>query len=346
MKKARLTSIFMLSLLIVSNLVLPARVFAEEANANNTGKEILSSLFAIEESLNEKGLSLKQFAQLQQRGEGFYSKLAALAGEMSTKQPQLTEEQKKIVDEKLEKARKISDKWDYASQMAQQNMQRDGNARDINKETVYMYLSHYIDIKTGILDTVNPYISNDGYFSAWIVNDDRRAYDQYLSKALPVEQVATGVKMIKSIIDVKNLFKEPGKILSINNYTLQILYSLILLRSIPKDLQGLDDNIKEFVTALNVSNDPKMTIGALEQSLELEGYDDVVKGAVKGMVVNVIALLAGLKPSIVMDLIESGIEFLGYASKDLYDKALWISLIQYNNMRVSKRIMRYYGFDF
>jgi hypothetical protein len=32
-------------------------------------------------------------------------------------------------------------------------------------------------------------------------------------------------------------------------------------------------------------------------------------------------------------------------SKDLIDKYRWISLIQYNGMRVSKRMLRYYGVD-
>ncbi|MDO4667404.1 MAG: hypothetical protein Q4A90_06160 [Streptococcus sp.] len=346
MKKTKITSIFMLSLLIVSNLVFPARVFAEETKVNSAGKEILSSLFAVEESLNENGLSLKQFTQLKQKGEDFYSKLAALVEEMSSKQPQLSEEQKKIANEKLEKARKISDKWEYASQMAQQNMQRDNNAKDINKETIYMYLSHYIDIKAGILDTVNPDISNDGYFSAWIVNDDRQAYDQYLSKALPAEKVTTGVKMIMSVIEVNGISKKPEKIATINNSTLQILYSLASLDSAGQSVSGAVDNIENFVTALNITDDPKTAMVALEQSLELEGYDALTEGTIKNLAINTVWMLVGIDSSIVTDLFKSEIKFLGYAAKDLYDKALWISLIQYNNLRVSKRILRCYGFDF
>lgn len=33
---------------------------------------------------------------------------------------------------------------------------------------------HFIDISDGIQEDVDPSISNDLYFSAWITNDDRR----------------------------------------------------------------------------------------------------------------------------------------------------------------------------
>lgn len=345
MKKARLTSIFMLSLLIVSNLVLPARVFAEEANANTSGKEVLSSIFATEESLNEHGLSLKQFTGFQQKSSDFYKILDAILSSMDRDMP-LTEEQKKEAEKKLEKARKISDKWVYASQMAKENMQRDGNAKDVNKETLYMYLSHYVDIRTGVLDTVNPNISNDGYFSAWIVNDDRRAYDQYVSKALSGEKTFTAVKAVKSFIDNVTPSDDAEKLDKIKSSFFRTIYfaSSLMLRD--EQRRKLLDDVEALKTAWNNSDDPKAVVAALEQSFELEGYEESVKGTLKSLLLHTITAFTIGDPEIIKDLVVGGGEFLAYAAKDLYDKALWISLIQYNNLRVSKRIMRYYGFDF
>lgn len=71
----------------------------------------------------------------------------------------------------------------YARKIAEINKKRDSNAKDLDSESVYMYISHYLDIPGGPLPLDMPvdYHSNNGLMSAWITNADRNVYERFLS---------------------------------------------------------------------------------------------------------------------------------------------------------------------
>lgn len=86
-------------------------------------------------------------------------------------------------DDTKEKVKKYSERLCYARKIAEKNKKRDNHAKDIDSETVYMYISHYLDIPGGPSPLNMPVDSNseDGLYSAWITNEDRKVYENYLS---------------------------------------------------------------------------------------------------------------------------------------------------------------------
>ena len=68
----------------------------------------------------------------------------------------------------------------YARQAAVANSAHDAQAEDLDSETVYMYLSHFLDTP-GF--TSNPCAANaeSRYLASWITTNDRTAYNNYLS---------------------------------------------------------------------------------------------------------------------------------------------------------------------
>lgn len=73
----------------------------------------------------------------------------------------------------------------YARQVAGMNKSRDANAKTLDEETVYMYMSHFFDLPSLC---GNP----TAYYPDWITNSDRTAYTNYLTAANGT-QLATSV---------------------------------------------------------------------------------------------------------------------------------------------------------
>lgn len=77
-----------------------------------------------------------------------------------------------------------ADRLAYAGKMAKWSMSINPKVTDINKETVYMYLSHYVDVQSP-LDISNGIDNNSNMSNVWakfIVPYDRETYDVYLAK--------------------------------------------------------------------------------------------------------------------------------------------------------------------
>ena len=161
---------------------------APQKDKYELASDVLAELFEINKLLSEVGLDLDMLSNLSNRDKQYYETMANRIID-TTSDPQLRLELIEIMsDSKIkpnpdnskpsEESKTSSDRWVYATQMAIQNRKHDPTVTDLTKETMYMYMSHYIDIPTGIItEGIDKSISNDQYFSAWITRDDREVYD-------------------------------------------------------------------------------------------------------------------------------------------------------------------------
>lgn len=157
-------------------------------------QKILTEVGTIEANLNSMGISFSDVMKAEFKNEevnraiaeAFLSEVDQAAvhqlvsGGMMTMSASGNEEK---TDDTKEKIKKYSERLCYARKIAEINKERDYKAKDIDSETVYMYISHFLDVPGGppSLETPVDYYSNEELFSAWITDDDRNAYENYLS---------------------------------------------------------------------------------------------------------------------------------------------------------------------
>ncbi len=160
-------------------------------------QDVLTEVGTIEETLNSMGISFSDVMKSEFKNEEMNEAIAEafLSTVNKTAVSQLLDDNieinglkntlksRNIEDDVKEKIKKYSARLCYAREIAEINKKRDSKAKDIDSETVYMYISHYLDIPGGPLPLDKPvdFYSNDGLFSAWITDSDRSVYENYLS---------------------------------------------------------------------------------------------------------------------------------------------------------------------
>lgn len=246
-------------------------------------------------------------------------------------------------DEMREESKNDANMWAYAYEMAELNKKRDSKAKDIYSETKYMYMSHYIDIKSGVRYVVDKSISNDAYYSAWITDDDRDAYELYLKQTNTADRMLTTSKAIigiiscgasiKTYVDLSKL-EAARKIISNVANTIDLTpsgYSLI--KNLIKGKKLVFDG-----------NNHEVFMRNLRESLKLEDYDEQLLTGVRNTICALIVGACG--GGFAGALIAGGAvicTFNSYVVKDIYDKARWLSLLYTNGLRVANRALRCYG---
>ena len=231
--------------------------------------------------------------------------------------------------------------WDYAHEMALLNKKRDPDAKEISTETKYMYMSHYIDIRTGPRYGVDKNISNDSYFSAWIINNDGEAYELYL-KGTHVARIAiyesdTFVGIADKVVNGSAPSLE--KLSQVRKYIYKIakLGNDVIQKAL--DLSSTFEKIKYFIEG----DTPEAFMNHIKYTLGKEGYSGIEIGSVSGIIFafigyiflgNVVGLLFAVGSAIY--------NFHAHLFKDFFDKVWWYSLILTNSLRVSGRYMRYW----
>lgn len=149
----------------------------------------------------------------------------------------------------------------HARQTAAANMDGDANAKGLEAETVYMFLSHYVDVPASYRS--GPCAANDEepYYANWITNDDRNVYDSFLrvsgyadapravSSAISgiagaVGAEGTGVDFYKSITE-KNVIGAFYDLLSAGSLADSTLHASVLedIRVSIRDIAG-DTNLE------------------------------------------------------------------------------------------------------
>ncbi|MBP2619901.1 hypothetical protein DHL47_00835 [Streptococcus panodentis] len=334
---------YLLLLFFSLSSVLPSQiVFAEQSQNGEISDTVLSSLYLVDSSLQKVGLSINDFTSLNRKDDQFYRDLKEYVNDVEN---QLTIDKESM--EEKEEAKNMANQWNYAFEMAKLNMGRDANATTLEKETAYMYLSHFVDIKTGVLEKVVPEYSNETYFSSWIVNDDRRTYDTYLRGVQRGELIYNTINTVKSLKDSADLLKEAVNLEELDLNALQTAArSYYLYRQAKNNIIDLKEEMSTFADLYNSSSNLRELITALKQSFKLEKYEDYHANNIKNLLLQAVSSVTiGVDSYVLSSLGVMSQELFFMVSKDLIDKYRWISLIQYNGMRVSKRMLRYYGVD-
>ena len=201
---------------------------APQKDKYELASDILANIMDIDNLLSEYGLNFKMLTELPDKDLEYYEAFLNRVIE-TTSNPQLkvdliyatsspryyppNENSKEPLPGPSKESKTSSDRWVYAAQMAIQNKKNDAEVTDLNKETLYMYMSHYIDIPTGIItEGIDKSISNDKYFSAWITREDRRVYDRFISDIKISDMAYSVLDGVCNLLGVYSSIKDALKI--------------------------------------------------------------------------------------------------------------------------------------
>ena len=138
---------------------------------------------------------------------------------------------------KEEGACSSEEKLIHAKESALVNMQRDPNNKGFSRETVYMYLSHYVDIPADSLGGACNDNDEGPYYANWITNDDRDAYESFI-------RVINGVKAVEEFMNLLDIAKDmKGKLEDYQNEIIENGFSKFVRNKIEKFLK---DNLRDF----------------------------------------------------------------------------------------------------
>ena len=88
----------------------------------------------------------------------------------------------------------------HAKEAAILNNARDPNNRGLSRETVYMYLSHYVDIPPAYMGETCDANDEEPYYANWITDDDRDVYESFI-------RVINGVKAVEEFTNALDFIK-------------------------------------------------------------------------------------------------------------------------------------------
>lgn len=239
-------------------------------------------------------------------------------------------------------ARGLVDRWHFANQVAQVNMRRDGNARNLKSETAFMYLSHFIDRQGGPKETIEPRISDEDVYAGWITNDDRRAYERYLKGSRQFEVAFSTASFFTDAYDTLGTVGTVNKIEKFRHLLAAISYD-----------KGIDlgDGLNELSVIFNGAEDSAMAISRIESSLnqaaKQEGCNIQAANKCANNIRTALEVAIGFGafglPAILGAV---GVEVIKYhidIGWRVIDRAEWAALIRTYHARMSSRVMRNWG---
>lgn len=326
---------------------------APQKDKYELASDVLAELFEIDKQLSKVGMNLEMLKKMPKRDQQYYEELVGHMIEI-TSDPQLKLDLVQIMsDSKIptpnvskpsQEAITSSDQWVYALQMAIQNKKRDSNVKDVDKEAMYMYMSHYIDIPTGIIvNGVDKSISNEQYFSAWITPDDRRVYDVYMN-GMKIIDTMHGIAntalnvldFISSIEDVQDL------LLNLANFRAKLSKAAeILLTNGTPSLDDIADDYKNFTDIISRNSDPRQAAEDITKSLK-DAYEyDGSKENLKFFISIGFSLGRGDIIGAFGTTLQHVGNFLNHTIRDLFNRVWWVALLRTHSYRVAMRLNRY-----
>ncbi|MBW0255577.1 hypothetical protein [Cellulomonas sp. PS-H5] len=234
----------------------------------------------------------------------------------------------------------------HAYTMAEVNSARDRNARDIGSETVYMYLSHYVDLPQDPTQYPVDHNSNANRYAAWITPDDRRVFDQYLRYDRHVEmayQVTQLGEALRGLTGVQgaarhawqNAHRWGGKILGLTSVGWNA---------------GVDGVSGQEATAVltdawNATDDPEAAIRMVEEGLKSQYGTAIGTKEMTGLMLAAAATVAGAPVGLVAALVTTSLTVSLAGMKDVVDQAMLAGLLATASSRVTLRYFRSIGMD-
>lgn len=246
-----------------------------------------------------------------------------------------------------ESRRALLSQWlAHAYAMAELNSARDRDARDIGRETVYMYLSHYVDLPQD--PTLYPvdHNSHANRYAAWITSDDRLVFDQYLRYDRHVELAYQITQLGEALRDLAAV---PGAAVDAwQNATAwidRILGAREVLDETEQTLGDLRQTIDALLDAWNAGDDPRAVIETVELGLAGSSYDEAWSHAVESLLLGGAATVGGGPAGVVTSIVTAALTVSLAGMRDVIDQAMLAGLLATATSRVTLRYSRSIGMD-
>lgn len=345
----------------------------EELTDAEYAEELLAEMMEINAILKPCGLSLTDLQEIPVKEPAFYEGLKELVMENKTnsaedgysiqssnsQQPGKNWERvfnPEADPEKSEESKISASMWGYAYEMATLNLQRVRKEKglpptppsddELFEETKNMYMSHYVDLKSGPEYQVVKSRSDDGYFSSWITDLDRQQYEIYLKNAKLSAAILATSKVVAGVYSSVGSIKQLKGLTSLRQKK-DIAKMAVADLDTGTTCKTIIDEFPDMKAALKSNNDPKKFVEDLNRTLALESYEPEIKNVILDSLIAICTVVAdGTFGGLLSPIISMTRTFYSHVIKDFYDKARWIDLIYSNNMRVGKRVERYYKYEY
>ncbi len=306
--------------------------------------ETIATSWEVTDALDRVGLTADDLV-LPEREDDLYAEVAAgLEGWLAEQEPAATEPSVGAPAAQARAAsegdRLTADRLAYSWSIAEVNAARDRYAGPIESEVVYMYLSHYVDTPRGVYPGLGAHSDHSQYYAAWISDDDRRVYDQFLATNSSLGGGNALVESAKALVGLKGAFSPE---------------TLANLRDLRGALGGLYDvwdvgnGFGETVTAWrtylgSTSEAPDRVVqslvdgGVTGETLTERQHKaavDVLRGIVAA------AALGGGAPGVLGAVALGAAEMVHISVHTLAQKAGYAGMIASNRGRVAERMWRY-----
>lgn len=371
-------SITLIFCFLLVNIV-PEIAYGEQITAETNKKEFLQSVLSIQASLHEMGLSLEDFKDIPQKSPEFYKEvedyicekaasttISAISVNLKTTPSTIDFNEifhpSELVDSSETKYNKdvkfTVEMLSYAREVAEINMKRDSNAKNLTDETVYMYMSHYIDRTPEPVYKVEPWVTDDVIFAGWITERDRRTYDNYLSYIKNADKLQKGAAVIVDVADIavnaklsKAAKKAADKVATTAEEEKTIIDYIKSTPSIASTLINgkiLWNDINSYKECFIKYDDPAKVAEMIENSLDIveDDYSILAKLSSLSLAFSLISTLCGTNSIIglMVDVTATLIQFDLLAVKDMMEGLKWKAMVWTLSERSSERAMRYFGF--
>ena len=348
----------------------PEIIYGEQVGQEQNKVEVLSNIFEIQAMLKDMGLSLDDFKDIPQKTPEFYAELEEyICSDEFLPGNGGDEENSKYKDESDKSAQMMA----YAEEMARINKERDRHAKSLTDETVYMYMSHYIDRTPEPVLNVEPWISDDTIFAAWITERDRKVYDNYLSyvynskKLKEAAELAVSVAgelssdgIVSTVTTVKQRVKRISDLMPVLKANVLKWVAEVKKKdfaTIPNiivemnTIEGWNENFNNFFDAhieqeLKKYDDPRAVAESIKENLKLENYNEWIETSYINIGLSLVSvLLGGGFIGLIASVTTSFLSFDIMATKDIIDSLRWKAMVWTLSERSAERSMRYFGFS-
>ena len=243
----------------------------------------------------------------------------------------------------------------YAREVAEINMKRDSNAKNLTDETVYMYMSHYIDRTPEPVYKVEPWVTDDAIFAGWITERDRRTYDNYLSYIKNADKLQKGAAVIVDVADIavnaklsKAAKKAADKVATTAAEKNKLNNSISKLSTLTSVSIAVYDSFQAYKACVQKYDDPAKVAKMIENSLDIveNDYSKLAALSSFSLALSLASILCGTNSIIglMVDVTATLIQFDLLAVKDMMEGLKWKAMVWTLSERSSERAMRYFGF--
>lgn len=233
----------------------------------------------------------------------------------------------------------------HAYDMAELNSRRDRNARDIGSETVFMYLSHYVDLPQDPALYPVDYNSHANRYASWLTDEDRLVFERFLQVG-PNAQL--GRDLSQAGFAMASVAKSPASIREVFEGSKRVVERLALAAEEGWDLlQVFNDRevLQRLKDAWNEGDSPTVIVDRIASGLTVGDDSKEVRDAVVGVLLAAAGAAVGGPGGVAVAIALAGVSIATLAMKDVINQAAVAGLLLTATSRVTLRYLRSIGMD-